>query len=334
MKKLPAIRWKTLDSVQRERLRRWIKEREMGLLLEHERGIPAPYLLTGPNAPGPMDEFVAPFDSSPPHPGEIRLLSAWLLPEARRPLYVLILADWEDDLKLIAPFGPITEPATSGELRTRRDNDLALTVLCLWNTHSVPASRLARSWIIDRMGEAELAEAWTVFRHAATGALVDTALEARIGSPILDDDDPRIAYQAEEAALFAPLAEEIASEVVDGVIVQLPALLNEFQRGMLELAAAAEAPAGPVECFDVPARSVSIKVHLEEDHQNATLFVHDAAGEPSASLDGAEVVDQSGRPLAKIAGSFATFPFRSGASGIGVRLSSGQALHLRPSQLQ
>ena len=203
-KKLPVIRWKAAEISQTERLQRWIKEREMVLLLEQESGTQEPGTRSEPGSPGSLSDLIADFDTDSPQPGEIRLLSSALLPGANRPVYVLVLADWESDLKLIAPFGPMTEPATPGELLTQRD-ETAIAVLCLWNTHSVPASHLAKSWIVDRISESELADAWMVFRHTATGAPVGAALETRIGMPILDENDPRIAYQADEAALLSPL---------------------------------------------------------------------------------------------------------------------------------
>ena len=96
-------------------------------------GVQLPPGLIPPSSPHP----------SPSEPGVIRLLDSALVPGAQRPVYVLILADWADGRKLIAPFGPFSTPAATMELQTNREEP-HLAVICLWNAR-VLAARLWRA---------------------------------------------------------------------------------------------------------------------------------------------------------------------------------------------
>jgi hypothetical protein len=329
MKKLPVVRWTTLDASQERRLARWLREREFDLATREPEEEQRRAATSGPRPTGPLDALVTPFDPAPVKPGEIRLLSTWLMPEARRPVYIAVLADWEEGLKLVAPFGPLSEPATPGELRTLRAEP-PLAVLSLWNAHSLAVELVARSWIVSRMSEAEHAEAWAVFQHAATGSPVPERLVGRVGPPILDMDDPRQHYQAEEVALLAPLADATFAAEGRGPenIVELPALAAAFEMAQRTLAAESGGTPEAREIFDVPDRGLSIRIYLESDFATATMLVHEANGEPASGLDGAVVVDLSGNPLATISGAFASFPFALATAGIGVRLASGDMVPL------
>ena len=329
MKKLPVVRWTILDASQERRLALWLREREFDLASREPEEEPHRAPSSGPRPTGPLDGLVTPFDPPPVMSGEIRLLSAWLMPEAGRPVYIAVLADWEKGLKLVAPFGPLAEPATPGELHTLRAEP-PLAVLCLWNAHSLAEELIARSWIVSHMSEAEHADAWAVFQHAATGSPVPERLVGRVGPPILDADDPRLNYQAEEVALLAALAD--ATFAAEGRrpenIVKLPSLAAAIETSHRSLAAATGATPEAREIFDISGRGLSIRIYLESDLSTATLLVHDAADEPATVLDGAAVINLAGRPLATIAGAFASFPFAAAADGIGVRLASGEALPL------
>ena len=140
-----------------------------------------------------------------PEVGQIRLLAGWLVPEARRPVYVAVLFAWEGNVFLIAPYGPFPEPATTAELLTGR---LAapLRVLALWNGRTVPPALLAEgSRFVDRLAPEEVQAARTVFRHAFSGEDIPEEVWSRVGCPIVHPRDPRIAYQDEETRLLATL---------------------------------------------------------------------------------------------------------------------------------
>ena len=109
-KALPKINWQAVVIPKTARLERWLREwslHEAAKETDNAPAEPAPFLRLAGD-----DSLVAPFDKTEPVRGEIRLLSSRLLPASQRPLYVLVLGDWEDGLKLVAPFGPMLEPAT------------------------------------------------------------------------------------------------------------------------------------------------------------------------------------------------------------------------------
>jgi hypothetical protein len=81
-----------------------------------------------------------------------------------------------------------------------------LKVLCLWNTRTLSAEILKRSWLVGNLTAAEREDAWTVFRHATTGVDLDDRLLAQVGCSVVHPRDPRIEYQREEAGMMAPLA--------------------------------------------------------------------------------------------------------------------------------
>lgn len=328
MKKLPVLKWKTATPAQRERLARWLRERQFQLTALAEEKAP-PSVAAALRVAGPLDDLVAPFDVEPLRLGEIRLLSSWLLPAAERPVYVAVLADWADELMLVAPFSPLSEPATTGEWKTGREA-AGLAVLCLWNSHTVPTATLARSWIVDHLSEAERADAWTVFQHIATGKPLTGALTEQVGIPIADQDDPRLIYQREEAALLAPLVESLFAESSADMsnLIRLDNLLAERDQGEHALAAAAAVTPSVREIFEAPAFGVVLRFYLEDDLSTATLLVHDPVGQPAESLDGARVIGSTGELLATVVHGFATFPIVSARNGVSLQLESGEIVSL------
>lgn len=144
--------------------------------------------------------------------GEIRLLSPQLIPGCSRPLYFAVVSDWNDKMKLIAPYGYFSEPASTGELFTGRKNS-DLRVLCLWNSHTLPINLVAQSWFVDTMSKKELDEARIVFEHVTFGHELPTHLVERVGPPICDPKDPRTVYQKEQMEIMRPLARKAIESV-------------------------------------------------------------------------------------------------------------------------
>jgi len=208
MPKLPTLKWRTPPAGYRERLARWfdIWKYELELRRENpEYAKPPPALPPESRTKHMGFGQRHPFDADLLATGQIRLLGPGVLPQSRRPVYVAVLSEWEDGMFLIAPFGPFMEPATTSEWLTGRDA-FPLRVLCLWNAHTVPRSSLAESWEVDDLSPQELADARSVFDHVFTGDPLSDRLLDRVGCPVVHPNDPRIAYQQEEARQMAPLA--------------------------------------------------------------------------------------------------------------------------------
>ena len=209
MAKLPIIEIREAPSEQARRLSAWLDEWEAEMRLRQADGAEM-----ASERPGKGFGHVEAFGASrfrgqeydePIRAGQIRLLSARTVPQARRPLFVAVLSEWEDGLALVTPYGPFSEPASTGELLTGRQ-DSALRVLCLWNSHTLPHVAIAESWVVDDLTGTELADAWAAFEHITFGKALNSALAERVGPPICHPRDPRRQYQEEELKLLAPLA--------------------------------------------------------------------------------------------------------------------------------
>lgn len=203
MKKAAAV-----SEVKRLALCRWIQTME----LDHNSRL----LFRGPEKPAQGRKapykFVAPFDATV-EARDIRLLSPDLSPDVGRPIYFAVLSRWDNRTFLMAPFSPYPIAATDSELLV----DLAqnLEVLCLWNARTVATDILARSWLVDRLPTKNNSDAWKVFRHAMTGATLPAELANRVGLPVYRPEDPRVAYQLEEAEGLQFLVEE-SEKVLQG----------------------------------------------------------------------------------------------------------------------
>ncbi|HUD04244.1 MAG TPA: hypothetical protein VMR73_02005 [Candidatus Paceibacterota bacterium] len=167
-----------------------------------------------------FDEFAKkPYDEEI-RVGQIRLFSPQILPNCTRPVTFSVVANWDktdgDELKLIAPYGRYPEPAMPGEFRTGRPFEYSLcdpnfSVLCLWNSYTVPTDVLTKSWLIDVVKEDELDDAWEVWKHVSLGGELPTRLAERVGPQILSKFDPREAYQKEELDLLRPILKHFLS---------------------------------------------------------------------------------------------------------------------------
>jgi hypothetical protein len=263
-KVLPNINWHPKAGVKAAALQRWLVEWKMAEDTAGETTEtleePASHLKVA----GARESLVAPFDKTEPVRGEVRLLSSRLLPSAKRPVYVLVMGDWEDGLKLVAPFGPMLEPATPGELKTDRP-EFCLSVLCLWNAHSVPVSRLQWGWVVDHLPENTVEEAWSVFRHAATGSPLTAALEERVGLPILDPEDPRTIYQAREFNFLSPLSEGILQGSEKQRILHFPSFDRAMEDERRAIAASSESNRIVVKHLRCNVPNASVSVVLRPD---------------------------------------------------------------------
>lgn len=165
-----------------------------------------PVLPADASRPQPSSD-IRPYDSPDFIPGDIRLLDPWLVRGTTRPLLFAVLREWMDGLWLIAPFSRFPVPATVGEWMTGFESSEELAVLSLWNAHTVPYDVLRKSWFVARLNNSQLANAWSVFQHVATGKPIsDDQIKSQIGVPLNHPADPRHDYLTEEVAMMSPLA--------------------------------------------------------------------------------------------------------------------------------
>ena len=234
--------------------------------------------------------------------GDLRLLSRRLIGETDMPAYVAVISDWEKGHWLIAPYGQLSEPATTGELLTER-SDFGLRVLCLWNAHTISSEDLSFSWLEDRLTEKEIEESWAVFRCIATGEDLPPNLLRRTGPPITHPEDPRIAYQEECRQMFTPIRELWGLQLwwhfkKNAPHVVAPEEPAEFSFEMIQFhqtdALAASSKLSPNQkIFRVKGTSLQLIVQFVPDSNEICFSLLDD-GKPSGQMDGYQIYLKSG----------------------------------------
>ncbi len=265
--------------------------------------------------------------------GDIRLLSPQLTPNANRPVYVAVFKQWEDDLVLVAPFSPYSFAATRTELEFQ-DRTHALQVLCPWNAHTIHPISIADSWLVDRLSETELADTWQVFRHAAVGYDLPEELVSRVGCPIMRIDDPRVAYQTEEADVmgFVSALNMEVSDVDNEQDEGLP--INEIQLASfdfepLPLAARThESQQIPREEYRIAGLQSYICLYKISASSEVVLMVYERNGESCRQLDFSVVLGSSEERLATIRNGIAKWRVARALGSASILLPSGQRLKL------
>ncbi len=298
--------------------------------------VPAPAL--APN--------VQPFDRFGIWPSDVRLLNPWLVRDVRRPLYFAVLAKWLDGLWLMAPFSRFTLPATVGEWNTGRGEadprQDPISILSLWNAHTVPPEVVQQSWFIDTLTEAEMANAWEVFRHVTTGKPLTPALRDRVGPPIYHPADPRNDYLAQEAAALRPLgnlAEQYVTRLAQSTsapptLVEAEPIdyLLESTIGPVEPALAGEAATkGGGATMKLRVLELAVRVTIRRDPNGdravAKVTSLEDHGPLSNKLDGGAIM-KDGQVIGKFSRGRAVLPAAALSGRIGLRNRKGQPLRV------
>lgn len=208
MKKIPDFKFYAPKEWEKEKLQKWLKLWNIKKLLDKPLEIDETCTVSEKEAreiAALLRSKVRPFDPRP-EVGEIRLLSPDLLDVETLPRYIAIIKKWDDENYLTAPFSIFPISAVQGELETGREH-FSLANLELWNAVVAPFVTLKKSWIVDKMNDEEIDDAFSVFKFISSGEKIPEHLEDRIGPPILLDNDPRIVYQDEETEVFVPFRE-------------------------------------------------------------------------------------------------------------------------------
>ncbi len=305
MPKIPKSHWLPPPPGYAERLARW---RDCWLLEQHLRGSDPDYASPLPSVQSFKRSGDPPWnrlgDSQQgdafPEVGQIRLLDGWLVPTARRPVFVAVLYRWDGDVLVIAPFGPFPEPATTTELLSARPNDV-LRVISLWNVRTITPGLLSQaSCHIGELTNEELTESRAVFRHAIAGEGMPAELWDRVGCPIIHPEDPRIAYQDEESRMMAFTDHQSEANVLTVDFAELPLAAGSVGQVELDLVAL------------VPSANVRVWFHTSSTGDLVFVEAYDssanAAAGRSLGLDGAALANaETGIVLARFRQGIAEF---------------------------
>ncbi len=173
-------------------LAEWLREWTLDRALRGEPEAP-PVACTGRRAPIGYADV--------PAVNDIRLLHPDVAPSAVRPIHVALLDRAPSGAWLAAPFSRFANPASEGEWMTGR-RGAALRVLCLWNARWMPAATVLRSWRAGWLTGRERAGALRALEFWRNGTSPGRAVLAKTGLPVIHPDDPRRAYEDEEARLM------------------------------------------------------------------------------------------------------------------------------------
>ncbi|HWZ94590.1 MAG TPA: hypothetical protein VNW30_05290 [Opitutaceae bacterium] len=320
MPKLPTLQWLPAPRGYAERLARW---RDLWLIeqqirtSEPEYAEPLPFAPRESQCEDPLwGRLASPIIAdAEPEVGQIRLLAGWVVPKARRPVLVAVLYAWEGDVMVISPFGPFPEPATTSELLTGR-SDAMLQVLSLWNTRTISSVNLKKSSrFVGHLSPQELTESRTVFRHSLAGDNMPELIWERVGSPIVNADDPRIVYQDEETQVMTL---QLASDS-----------LLDYQPHDLPLAAGSRDSA--YELIDEWERHIEgslCRLRFKESSLEISIAIIDPAGNPSLDFDRAELIGRDNRVLDTFDGPLATIRREDRSAIFAIRASGGKLLRL------
>ena len=246
------------------------------------------------------------YSDDPIQIGDIRILRSRLIGETDLPVYVAVISEWEDGDWLIAPYGEFSEPATTGEFLTGRE-DFGLRVLCLWNTHSISSEDLSFSFLEDRMTDEERLDSWEVFRAVSTGDDLQTdcvglgllsltpKIENRLRGRIQGIDVANTGMLDISQIFESPI--EFVDEPVEEP-VKFEDELVAFEQPAYELAAATPEDFVQDEPRFYPVENTSLEICLKKHPKGLSLqiFVKET-GELAERISGVKIKDQSSIPL-------------------------------------
>ncbi len=317
---LPNITTRPLPDWQSERLDRWLCEWDIfEAMHEADEAVPVP--ATEPAVrPDSTGEEAAAIGV-----GDVRLLHPAAGESGRRPVYVVVLSDESPDRVLVAPFGQFAEPAVPGELLMR---GLApgIQVLCVWNRRCLARERLAASWLVARLADADLGRVLTVQRHSIEGEALPEDVARDVGPPLKHPLDPRHEYLARERSFMNSLVRECVdagTEAAEG-----PALYLDRSRAELLLAAEEHADYRPQPRLAVPGYALRL-VLVRLGTGETELQVTDDQHRPSGDLDGSYIQLPGGARTPAVVEGRTVLPPDAPVAGLTLCLPDGTSLPLK-----
>ncbi len=303
MGKLPQLSFADVPQWHRERLSAWLDEWETELRLRNLDSpniMPSKILAVISSENTAAGEFVRNYDTDV-SVGQIRLLSPTVLPQASQPVYIAVLSEWEDDMVVIAPFSPFSQPATVGELLSGR-NEAPLRVLSAWNSPAIPRSAIASSWVVDDLSEIEFNDFHAILDHVTTGEPLPEHLGQRVGPPLTHPQDPRLQFQREQISMLAPLLRTAMEFTAFKHLAHKLYVLSPWPAGgesRDDRMAAESVKEAPLEFAEYAIGETRFVLRLltQTDGKQVDITVLDATGVRSLDLDGSQFISRTGESV-------------------------------------
>lgn len=268
--------------------------------------------------------------------GSVRLLSSSVTGNDGRPIYVLMMGEWEPAWSWFMPFSNYSAPATDWELLTNLD-PRPLQVLEVWNARSCPDELLRRSWFVTRVDMSLVEAAKALYgRMLGGGDKVLESLSARIGTKVFEPNDPRVEYLKTEMEMLNHLTSLALKHEEAEVRYEAENLVSFVARlprreAPLALAAAGDSPDRELAFHSWKVEGSDALVHLMEllgVQGGYYLRVEDDA---LGILEGASVFDgvesRQGLIQGDCAGSKEA-PLRFSTESLRIELADGQSVRL------
>lgn len=139
---------------------------------------------------------------------QIRIWDSEMVKNKDVPPYFIILAEWDNDMWLVAPFSQLSLPANEGEMKTNLDIPFCDVIQC-WNAKTVQTCLIERSWLVDSASPSIVQAARDLFLNQIFGDELPEEFDFLRGGPVLNPLDPRIIYLRENKAQYAPLFQKV-----------------------------------------------------------------------------------------------------------------------------
>jgi len=286
----------------------WSEEWEVEQLLATTDDSPADVRPDPKSRDGQNPLYLAPeYDLEPAgfEVGSIRLLSFAVTGDPLRPTYILIMGDWDTDWSWFMPFSIFASPATNWELLSGMDPD-PVQVLQVWNARSCPEEMLRQSWFVGVAPKSLAGDALALYSSMISGdENLPAGLCARVGTRVLDPNDPRVKYLEDENARLDYLTglalqqDRVESEAPAENIVPFFTEIPKAQRP-LTLAAASETPDAELEYHVWLVEGTPIEIHLLELLGSPGRFTLRVENDPDGLLEEAAVFSETEIPLGSI----------------------------------
>ncbi|MCP5538386.1 MAG: hypothetical protein H7A51_19400 [Akkermansiaceae bacterium] len=279
------------------------------------------------------DSDASGFDS-----GSVLLLSHTVTGNDIRPIYVLVIGEWDQDWSWFMPFSVYSAPATDWELLTHLEAQ-PLQVLQVWNARSCPNEILGKGWGVCRVDLSIVESAKILYsRMIGNGDSSMGDLSDKIGTKIFDSDDPRLEYLKSEMQLLDHLTElaiqfdEAEASLQPVNVTPFVAIIPKVEEH-LSLAAAGDTPDRKLAIHSWQVEGSAVVVHLVELLASPGAYTLRVENDSSGMFENATVHDGSGAKVGVIrnglAGSKGT-PLQFSTNSLSIQLSDGQSANLIP----
>lgn len=278
-----------------------------------------------------LKDMIKPFDQII-EAGQIRILSGRYVSDSGQLPLVAVIAKWSGDSWLIIPFSRFSVPATPGEMETGRSFAFQ-KVLQVWNTRTVHALFLKKSWVFDSLEKPVCEQAKDLFLNLTAGDALPETFTARRGCSITHRMDLRRIYMEDEIDQFRPLSQLIhnweASRLERQLIFQPPQSKRDSISEASFSMAAADKEINPVKNYAISGVGAQLNIECSTSEKRVRINVFDEQGNLANACDGWTLLNGDGSILSVVGNNgFAEFNLNAFSGEFSIADNEGQIREL------